>query len=50
MNNPTAGVPHSTTLDSVSYLLGGEIGIAMIGIYYANGDSSTYEGIVSLKI
>lgn len=49
VNNPTAGVPYSTTLNSATYPFGGEIGAAMISIYYANGDSSTYEGILSSK-
>lgn len=48
-NNPSEGVSYTTALNSAAYSFGGEIGAAMLSVYYANGDSSTYEGILSSK-
>lgn len=44
VSNPSEGIPYTTLLNSNSFLLGGDTGYAMITIYYANGDSATYEG------
>ena len=50
VSNPSAGVNYTKTLNSASYLIGGDTGYAMITVYYANGDSATYEGSLSKKI
>lgn len=47
VNNPVAGSPYTKVLNSQAYPLGGEIGAAMITMHYANGDSATYEGLLS---
>ena len=49
VNDPAAGSPYTTVLNSQTYPFGGEIGAAMITMHYANGDTATYEGILSSK-
>lgn len=49
ISNPSEGIPYTKTLNSEAYLLGGDAGFAMITVYYANGDTATYEGTLSKK-
>ena len=46
---PQTGIPYTTVLNSDTYPFGGEMGAAMLSIYYSNGESSTYEGLLSAK-
>lgn len=48
-SNPSSGVSYTKSLNSAWYSYGGYNGVAMLTIYYANGDSSTYMGSLGNK-
>lgn len=47
VSNPSSGVSYTKGLNSSQYRFGGQNLVAMLTIYYANGQSSTYLGFCS---